>query len=69
MCALITSVADNKPVQYAPAPGVLAQSNGAATMTTGGSVTLGGTLDRLRITTVNGTDAYDAGTVNILYEG
>jgi len=51
------------------ASGVLAQSNGAATMTTGGSVTLGGTLDRLRITTVNGTDAYDAGSVNILYEG
>jgi hypothetical protein len=51
------------------ASGVTAQSNGAATMTTGGSVTLGGTLDRLRITTVNGTDAYDAGSVNILYEG
>ena len=51
------------------ASGVLAQSNGAATITTGGSVTLSGTLDRLRITTVNGTDAYDAGSVNILYEG
>ena len=51
------------------ASGVLAQSNGGATMTTGGSVTLGGTLDRVRITTVNGTDAYDAGSVNILYEG
>ena len=50
------------------ASGVTAQSNGAATMTTGGSVTLGGTLDRLRITTVNGTDAYDAGSINILYE-
>lgn len=35
----------------------------------GGSITLGGTLDRLRITTVNGTDTFDAGTVNILYEG
>jgi len=34
----------------------------------GGSVTLGGTLDRVRITTVNGTDTFDAGTVNILYE-
>ena len=28
----------------------------------------GGALDRLRITTVNGTDTFDAGTVNILYE-
>lgn len=35
----------------------------------GGSITLGGTLDRVRITTVNGTDTFDAGTINILYEG
>ena len=35
----------------------------------GGNVTLSGTLDRVRITTVNGTDVFDAGTVNILYEG
>lgn len=33
-----------------------------------GSVTLGGTLDRVRITTVNGTDTFDAGSINILYE-
>ena len=32
------------------------------------SITLSGTLDRIRITTVNGTDAFDAGTINILYE-
>ena len=32
------------------------------------SVTLSGTLDRIRITTVNGTDLFDAGSVNILYE-
>ena len=36
--------------------------------TGGGNVTLSGVLDRLRITTVNGTDTFDAGTVNILYE-
>ncbi len=30
--------------------------------------TLSGALDRVRITTVNGTDTFDAGTVNILYE-
>ena len=34
-----------------------------------GSKTLGGTLDRIRITTANGTDTFDAGSVNILYEG
>jgi hypothetical protein len=35
----------------------------------GGELTLGGTLDRVRITTVNGTDTFDAGSINILYEG
>lgn len=33
-----------------------------------GRITLGGTLDRIRITTVNGTDTFDAGSINILYE-
>ena len=34
----------------------------------GVSPALGGTLDRVRITTVNGTDTFDAGSINILYE-
>jgi hypothetical protein len=33
-----------------------------------GSVALSGVLDRVRITIANGTDAFDAGTINILYE-
>jgi hypothetical protein len=33
-----------------------------------GSITLGGVLDRLRITTLNNTDTFDAGSINILYE-
>ncbi len=33
-----------------------------------GSVSLSGVLDRVRITTVNGTDTFDAGSINILYE-
>lgn len=33
-----------------------------------GTVPLSGTLDRIRITTVNGTDTFDAGSINILYE-
>ena len=37
-------------------------------MLTAGSKSLGGTLDRVRITTINGTDTFDAGTINILYE-
>jgi hypothetical protein len=48
--------------------GVLGRSDGANTSVTGGTVTLGGTLDRVRITTVNGTDTFDAGSINILYE-
>ncbi len=34
----------------------------------GGNVALGGVLDRVRITTVNGTDTFDAGSINIMYE-
>jgi len=34
----------------------------------GGSKSLSGVLDRVRITTVNGTDTFDAGSINILYE-
>lgn len=33
-----------------------------------GSITLGGTLDRIRLATANGTDTFDAGSINILYE-
>lgn len=33
-----------------------------------GVKTLSAELDRLRITTTNGTDAFDAGTINILYQ-
>lgn len=33
-----------------------------------GSIALSGTLDRVRITTANGTDTFDAGSVNIFYE-
>jgi len=34
----------------------------------GGVVTLGAVLTGVRITTVNGTDTFDAGSINILYE-
>ncbi len=38
------------------------------TYSSGSYIALGGTLDRVRITTVNGTDTFDAGSINILYE-
>ena len=34
-----------------------------------GDKTLSGTLDRVRITTVSGSQAFDAGSINILYQG
>jgi hypothetical protein len=36
--------------------------------TSTGSLALAGVLDRVRITTTNGTDTFDAGSINILYE-
>lgn len=38
------------------------------TQVSNGVISLGGALDRIRITTVNGTDTFDAGSINILYE-
>jgi hypothetical protein len=49
--------------------GLVARSNFAGTITTAGSKTLSDTLDRIRITTSNGTDTFDAGSVNLLLEG
>ena len=50
------------------ARGTIGQSNAGQTVTVAGSIALGGVLDRIRITTGNGTDTFDAGNVNILYE-
>jgi hypothetical protein len=50
------------------ASGILAFSSAATTAHVAGSKSLSATLDRVRLTTVNGTDEYDAGAVNILYE-
>lgn len=48
--------------------GALYRSAGAVQLSSGYIASLGGTIDRVRITTVNGTDSFDAGSVNILYE-
>jgi hypothetical protein len=47
--------------------GTIAVAN--STIVTGGSIALAAALTAVRITTVNGTDTFDAGSVNILYEG
>jgi hypothetical protein len=41
----------------------------SGTMVIGGTKDLGATLDRVRLTTTTGTDTFDAGSINILYEG
>ena len=48
--------------------GGIADSFSTFTLFTSGGKTLSDTLDRIRITTVNGTDTFDAGSINILYE-
>jgi hypothetical protein len=48
---------------------VVGQNSVAHTNWAGGVGTAGGTLTQIRITTVNGTDTFDAGSVNIIYEG
>ena len=45
-----------------------ASSDVTETLISGGVKTLSGVLDRIRITTVNGTDTFDLGSVNIMYE-
>jgi hypothetical protein len=49
--------------------GGVGRSDVAGNYLTNGSIALGGALDRIRITTVNGTDTFDAGSINIMYEG
>ena len=51
------------------ASGVFANSNYTESNTVAGSKSLSATLDRVRITTTNGTDTFDAGSINIMYEG
>jgi hypothetical protein len=50
------------------ASGMLGTSNTPFAAYTTGNKALSATLDRVRITTVNGTDTFDAGSINILYE-
>lgn len=61
---VLTNISGNSWV----ASGSINKTNDNTFTVNGGSLTLSGTLDRVRITTVNGTDTFDAGTINILYE-
>jgi hypothetical protein len=50
------------------ASGVFTRSSSATIKTNAGQLTGAGTIDRIRITSGNGTDTFDAGSINILYE-
>jgi hypothetical protein len=51
------------------AVGSFGRSDAASLYHIAGSKTLSDTLTQVRITTVNGTDTFDAGSINIMYEG
>jgi hypothetical protein len=62
--AVITNITGNTWAQSF----VFGQSDSGYALVGGGSIALSGVLDRVRLTTVNGTDTFDAGSINILYE-
>lgn len=45
------------------------KGDAASVINGGGTKSLVSTLDRIRISTISGTDTFDAGSINILYEG
>ena len=50
------------------ANGFISDSNGSSGFPVGGSKSLTGTLDRVRVTTTSGADTFDAVLMNIMYE-
>lgn len=61
---MISNITGNQWVAH----GALSDSSRAAGYFVSGSKSLGGVLTQIRVTTVNGTDAFDAGTINIMYQ-
>lgn len=47
----------------------LGQTAGIVGVSGGGNKTFSGTLDRIRLTTTGGTNAFDAGSISSIYEG
>jgi hypothetical protein len=60
---VLTKLSGNKWI----ASGIAIRNDGAG-VASGGVKSLAGTLDRVRITTAGGTDSFDSGSINILYE-
>ena len=64
----LTNISNISGNTYVVSGTIAATGIGTGTFITSGSKSLSATLDRVRITTVNGTDTFDAGSINILYE-
>jgi hypothetical protein len=62
---MITNVTGNTWSYMAMCGGSSATNGG---LLGGGSVPLGAVLTAVRVTTINGTDTFDAGSINIQYE-
>jgi len=62
--AILAAVGGNTWTQF----GTTCSNGSDAATVSGGTVPLSGVLDRVRITTAGGTDTFDAGSVNVLYE-
>jgi hypothetical protein len=63
--ATITNINGNDWVSATVVAGATANNSSQTT----GRISLSSALDRLRITTVNGTDTFDAGSINVMWEG
>lgn len=48
--------------------GVIIRTDSATGNFSAGTKALGGTLTQVRVTTVNGTDTFDAGTIGVMYD-
>jgi hypothetical protein len=62
------SLIDSATNNWSSAGNFSTSSTGAMSIVAG-TKALSATLDRVRITTLNGTDTFDAGSINIMYEG
>ena len=67
MHGLMTVVNVNSNVWVAQ--GTIGRGDTGTACTVSGSLSLANTFDRIRITSLAGTSTFDAGTVNVLYEG
>ena len=65
---VITNITSNTWVMFGSTNSNDATAGSYDVWSVAGSIALAGALDRIRITTVNGTDTFDAGSINILYE-